>query len=77
MTREMEFLAKGYRGNMLIATATIYPKTIVVTADKEHLSSRQFARACSRQFPRHSFFSHGDGGHYHRADADRWIGDGV
>ena len=60
-------------------SATIYPHSIVATAEGEHITERQMERALNREFPRHTFVftACGGGGDYIRCDADRFPNDGV
>ena len=59
------------------AIATIYPKSIVATAEIERVTVHQMKNALSREFPRHNFYLNADGRGYLRADAARFPGDGV
>ena len=73
-----EIWTNGRRSGIACVTATIYPHSIVTTADSDHITEYQMERALGREFPRHTFHFNGHGGrHTLRADADRWTNDGI
>ena len=74
---EREIWISGRYDCIINTNATIYPKSIVVTVEKEHVTVHQVKKALSREFPRHNFYLSDDGRGYIRADADRWTGDGM
>ena len=74
---EREIWTGGRKGCNALVTATIYPDSIVATADPERITEFQIVRTLRRHFPTHTFYREGDGGDYMRLQADRWTNDGV
>ena len=75
---EREIWTTGRRECITCITVTVYLTAIVALADADQITQYQMRRALDREFPRHAFTFNDTGGKYTlRADANRWIGDGV
>jgi hypothetical protein len=77
MTRldEYNVWTRGRRGCNACINVTIYPHSIVATADPEHITPSMTKRALGKEFPRHVFYFNANGGDYIRVDADRFTDD--
>ena len=56
---------------------TVHPHCIAGTGDAERITPRQMEKALNREFPHHTFVLSLYGRDSLRADADRWVGDGL
>lgn len=71
---EREIWTTGRRGSVVCINVLVYPHSIVATADAQGITERMMEKALNREFPRHTFYW---SAHEMRADADRWVGDGL
>ena len=75
-TRDIQ--ATGRQQCITSISTIVYPRVIVAISDSDHITQYQMRLALNREFPRHSFVFNGNGGKYTlRADAARWVGDGI